>query len=98
MSQKNTTKKNNHETITVYSIGYGEYADSGFMEKLANNENAIIHVVKNDDNISGVKEIQSVKVDFKKEEVYYTYKDFFNEIETGVLYLTKHELLIIKNV
>jgi len=94
---------NNKETETkpelytvlgvVYSIGYGQYADSGYIEKLAKNEEAIINLVKNDEYVCAGQGVVSVTVDFLDEKVYYDYKDWDDEIEQGILYLTKHEVV-----
>lgn len=94
---KRTIKDNNNDCYTllgvVYSIGYGKYADSGRIEKLAKNEEAIINLVKNDEYVCAGQGVVSVTVDFLDEKVYYDYKDWDNEIEQGVLYLTKHEVV-----
>ena len=48
----------------VYSIGYGQYADSGSIEKLAKNEEAIINLVKDDELVHAGKGVTEVTVDF----------------------------------
>ena len=74
----------------VYSIGY---IDSGSIEKLAKNEEAIIKLVKNDEYIQAGQGITKVIVDFVDEKVYYEYKDWDDEIEQGILYLTKFDVV-----
>ncbi len=77
----------------VYSIGYGQYADSGSIEKLAKNEEAIINLVKDDELVHAGKGVTEVTVDFVDEKVYYDYKDWDDEMEQGILYLTKFEVV-----
>ena len=77
----------------VYSISYGQYADSGSIEKLAKNEEAIINLVKNDEYINTGKGVLAVRVDFADEKVYYIYRDWDDTIEQGILYLTKFEVV-----
>ena len=77
----------------VYSIGYGQYADSGSIKKLATNAEAIINLVKNDEYLIAGKGVVNVTVDFVAEKVYYDYKDWDNEIEQGILYLTKFDVV-----
>ena len=77
----------------VYSIGYGQYVDSGSIEKLAKNEEAIINLVKNDEYLNAGKGVVKVTVDFEDEKVYYDYRDWDDEIEQGMLYLTKFEVV-----
>ena len=77
----------------VYSIGYGQYADSGSIEKLAKNEEAIINLVKDDEWVHAGKGVTEVTVDFVDEKVYYDYKDWDDEMEQGILYLTKFEVV-----
>jgi len=77
----------------VYSIGYGQYADSGSIEKLAKNEEAIINLIKNDEYLQAGQGVTQVTVDFVDEKVYYEYKDWDDEIEQGILYLTKFEVV-----
>ena len=77
----------------VYRIGYGIYADSGSIEKLAKNEEAIINLVKNDEYVRTGQGVTKVTVDFVNEKVYYEYKDWDDEIEQNILYLTKFEVV-----
>jgi len=77
----------------VYLIGYGKYLDSGNIEKLAKNEEAIKNLVETDPYLICGKGVIDVNVDFAKNKVYYKYKDWDDEIEHNVLYLTKFEVV-----
>tara|TARA_R110002153_G_C12925371_1_gene455278 strand:- start:97 stop:399 length:303 start_codon:yes stop_codon:yes gene_type:complete len=77
----------------VYSIRYGQYENSGSIEKLAKNEEAIINLVKNDEYVQAGQGVTKVTVDFVDEKVYYEYKDWDDEIEQGILYLTKFDVV-----
>ena len=95
IDSKETENKPDLYTLlgVVYSIGYGQYTDSGCIEKLAKNEEAIINLVKNDEDLIAGKGVVNVIVDFVDEKVYYDYKDWDDEIEQGILYLTKFEVV-----
>jgi len=95
IDNKETETKPESYTVlgVVYSIGYGQYVDSGSIEKLAKNKEAIINLVKNDEYVQAGKGVVDVTVDFADEKVYYDYKDWDDEIEQGILYLTKFEVV-----
>ena len=87
--------KNNENTKikVVYSISYGQYPNSGSIEKLAKNKEAIIKLVKNDEYVNTGKGVLAVRVDFADEKVHYIYRDWDDTIEQGILYLTKFEVV-----
>lgn len=84
-----------NEKRFVYSIEYGQYKDTGCIDKLAQNEESIIKLVKADESVNATsgKGIINVTVDFSKEIVYYDYIDYDDEIEQEILYLTKYEII-----
>lgn len=89
--------ENNPELYTglgvVYLIKYGNYIDSGFIEKLASSENSIKQLVKSDEHVFAGKGVLDVNVDFDKCEINYTYADCDDEIEEGKLYFYKMDVV-----
>ena len=82
---------------SAYLIKLGHFIDSGYLEQVGTNEEAIEKIVteaakKND--LPGVKEIIEVElVDLFHLVVHYKYKDWSDEIENGQLFLSKFSLV-----
>lgn len=81
------------ENKTAYLIKYGQYADTILTNKVPTSEESMIMVVRDELQNITTGRLIDVSVDFKKEEINYTYKDCFNEIESGKLYFDKLEIV-----